>query len=79
MNPTVSDLVLDPVCGMMVDPKRSVSFTHGGEAWYFCCGNCLAKFRSDPATYSAKVQDANKAKDPVCGMTVEKDRAAGQS
>jgi Cu+-exporting ATPase len=74
-----SDLVLDPVCGMNVDPRRSVSWNHQGATWHFCCGNCLARFKADPETYLRKAAEHGKARDPVCGMTVDKERAAGTS
>ena len=39
----------DPVCGMRVDPAKSrFSHEHAGRTYYFCCGECRAKFRVDP-------------------------------
>src|SRR5262245_46720738 len=44
--------MIDPVCGMTVDPAHS----HGplefeGQQYYFCSSHCLASFRADPRKY----------------------------
>lgn len=47
--------VLDPVCGMTVDPATSKHrFDHSGETFHFCSAGCRAKFAADPAKYLAK-------------------------
>lgn len=39
----------DPVCGMLVDRDASVHrHTWQGDAYFFCCGECLERFRADP-------------------------------
>src|SRR6266705_2034349 len=44
--------VLDPVCGMQVDPATAKSkLEHGGQTYYFCSPACLEKFRNHPQTY----------------------------
>ena len=43
----------DPVCGMSVDPAKAISFEHGGNTWYFCCGGCRDRFAADPGKYLA--------------------------
>ncbi|MEP7152279.1 MAG: heavy metal translocating P-type ATPase [Nitrospira sp.] len=44
--------VIDPVCGMTVDPTTAAgSYTHEGTTYSFCCQSCLAKFRADPLRY----------------------------
>jgi Cu+-exporting ATPase len=49
--------VLDPVCGMSVDPATSKHrFEHHGESFHFCCAGCLAKFAAEPAKYLEKTQ-----------------------
>jgi len=42
----------DPVCGMMVDSKRT-KFTsiHDGHTFYFCSASCKATFDKDPHRY----------------------------
>src|SRR5262249_37741194 len=40
---------IDPVCGMHVAPETApASIEHEGKDYFFCCGNCLTKFRTDP-------------------------------
>lgn len=47
--------VLDPVCGMTVDPATSKhAFEHHGETFHFCSAGCRTKFAADPAKYLAK-------------------------
>ena len=67
--------VLDPVCGMTVDPATAKhKAEHNGETYYFCSAGCKTKFTADPEKYLTKQnaeQDATGAKDPVCGMSVD--------
>lgn len=43
----------DPVCGMMVDPKRAAgSSVYQGRTIYFCSGGCKAAFDKNPARYA---------------------------
>ena len=37
---------IDPVCGMAVDPTKSLSSQQGGETFFFCSQHCLEKFES---------------------------------
>ncbi|MET4173108.1 Cu+-exporting ATPase [Bradyrhizobium sp. LA6.1] len=47
--------VLDPVCGMTVDPATSKHHhPHHGETFHFCSAGCRTKFAADPAKYLAK-------------------------
>ena len=44
--------VIDPVCGMTVDPATAAgSFDYQGTTYSFCCQGCLTKFRADPQRY----------------------------
>ncbi len=44
--------VLDPVCGMTVDPATTAHHaTHEGAHYHFCSARCLAKFTAHPAKY----------------------------
>ena len=46
--------VLDPVCGMRVDPKSTPHHAeHGGTPFHFCSSGCRAKFEADPDKYLA--------------------------
>jgi Cu+-exporting ATPase len=45
-------LVLDPVCGMKVDPATSKHrLEHTGTTFHFCSAGCRAKFEADPKKY----------------------------
>lgn len=47
--------VVDPVCGMNIDPAKAVgSSQFAGETWHFCSRGCEAKFDAAPANYIAK-------------------------
>jgi Cu+-exporting ATPase len=44
--------VIDPVCGMTVDPHTTPHrHTHRGHPYYFCSSGCRTKFIADPAKY----------------------------
>jgi Cu+-exporting ATPase len=84
--------ILDPVCGMTVDPAHARGRAqHQGETYYFCSPGCMHKFVSDPGKYlsasytpggmstEAVVQIGATCKierDPVCGMSVDPAKAA---
>ena len=82
--------VIDPVCGMTVDPSAGKpQHAYNGTTYHFCCNGCRTKFAADPEKYLAKAQSASghaaaaatdSAIDPVCGMKVniEKAGAAGR-
>ncbi len=61
--------VLDPVCGMTVDPATAAgSVPHAGTTYYFCSRHCVVKFQSNPARYlSGNSGDAGEA----CCSTAE--------
>lgn len=45
-------MMKDPICGMMVDEKKtSLKSEHEGKAFYFCSAMCKKKFDSDPHKY----------------------------
>src|SRR5260370_34061910 len=49
------ETVLDPVCGMTVDPATSKHrFDHQGKTFHFCSASCRSKFAADPARYLDK-------------------------
>ncbi len=79
--------VIDPVCGMTVDPvKARGKAHHQGADYYFCSPGCMHRFVSGPAKFlkadaESSVPAARPAvkpapKDPVCGMSVDPARAA---
>ncbi|MCP2001329.1 heavy metal translocating P-type ATPase [Nitrobacter winogradskyi] len=67
--PAESGKVLDPVCGMTVDPATSKHrFDHQGRTYHFCSAGCRTKFAGAPETYL----DKSKAtpKEPVPEGTI---------
>jgi len=55
----VADRVLDPVCGMMVDPDRAAGHVeHAGKTYYFCSKSCVAKFTATPDVYLSGKREA---------------------
>ncbi len=46
--PEVGTRVIDPVCGMTVDPDGELQETHDGAVYTFCSSHCQSKFRQSP-------------------------------
>lgn len=47
--------VLDPVCGMKVEPDMAAgSYSYKERLYHFCSAHCLAKFKADPESYLNK-------------------------
>ena len=45
--------VIDPACGMAVEPAKAAgSSDYGGERYWFCSAGCKAAFDADPARYT---------------------------
>src|SRR3546814_7490560 len=43
-----SDQVIDPVCGMTVDPAKTPHHAdHESTTWHFCSAGCRSKFMAD--------------------------------
>lgn len=84
---TTSTVARDPVCGMSVHTATAKHVhNHAGKSYYFCCGHCVEKFKSDPQEYLKKAAPgglvmlgmasgsgpkSELARDPVCGMNVD--------
>jgi Cu+-exporting ATPase len=63
--------VLDPVCGMTVDPTTSRHrHDHAGHTYHFCGNGCRAKFAADPDKYlrPAPVTEPAKGAIYTCPM-----------
>jgi len=74
--------VVDPVCGMTIDPAKAAGTSRIGDATiHFCSPRCKEKFDADPAAYgfAAAAPKAEKVKDVVCGMAIDPTKAAGSS
>ena len=65
--------VIDPVCGMTVQPESAAgSYVHDGKTYYFCATSCLAKFRDDPTYYvTPPGQRTRKTEAVPAGAAVE--------
>ncbi|AMK16873.1 MULTISPECIES: heavy metal translocating P-type ATPase [Sphingobium] len=66
--------VNDPVCGMIVDPEKTLHHAMpSGHEWHFCSGKCRTKFVADPEPYlkSAAPVDAPEATIWTCPMHPE--------
>jgi uncharacterized membrane protein YraQ (UPF0718 family)/YHS domain-containing protein len=47
-----SDVAIDPVCGMTVNPATAtIKSQHAGRTYYFCSAGCKATFDKDPGKY----------------------------
>jgi Cu+-exporting ATPase len=73
--------VIDPVCGMSVDPNTTpYRAEYAGKTYGFCSATCQSKFTAEPTRYLTDVAkpgggtnagtEAKTETDPVCGMTV---------
>ncbi len=50
-----SGMAIDPVCGMSVDPAKTIHHArHEGHDVHFCSAGCRAKFEADPDRYLGK-------------------------
>jgi Cu+-exporting ATPase len=50
-------MVLDPVCGMKIDPKSAAGKSeYKGQTYYFCSLGCKKSFDQDPEKYIVKAQ-----------------------
>ena len=62
--------VIDPVCGMTVDPAKTPHHAaHGGSDYHFCSAGCLAKFTADPAKYLSDAPPAQPVAAPGATWT----------
>ncbi|MFX1389745.1 MAG: heavy metal translocating P-type ATPase [Promethearchaeota archaeon] len=43
--------VIDPVCGMKIDPGRTLEYEYKGKIFHFCSSNCEAHFKQDPERF----------------------------
>ena len=64
LHATSAAAVVDPVCGMKVDPDNAAgSFEYQGTTYYFCSTHCLHRFRENPESF------LNKAPQQPIGIT----------
>lgn len=54
--------VIDPVCGMKINPAKAVGISNfEGQTYYFCNPSCKKKFEADPHKYLHKNQSDTSA------------------
>jgi Cu+-exporting ATPase len=59
-----TNAVIDPVCGMQVDPQKTAHHaTHEGAEFHFCSAGCRGKFIADPVRYLGNAQTHADAPD----------------
>ena len=64
--PDDATAVIDPVCGMTVQPETAAGWhEHEGETFYFCSTRCLQKFQENPETF------LNKSSAPITLQPVQ--------
>lgn len=80
-------MVKDPVCGMDIETEDAAGTSiYRGETVYFCALQCKERFDAEPEAFMAPagphkgMMVAGKgahetAKDPICGMVVDKQRS----
>jgi len=52
--------VVDPVCGMQINPEDAAgSYVYEGREYFFCNPSCLENFRGNPSQYLNPVQAGN--------------------
>jgi Cu+-exporting ATPase len=79
---------VDPVCKMLVRPESApAKYDLEGEEYYFCAIACKDRFAADPTKFltpadvkhgETAVVPGSEHLDPVCGMTVASETAAGK-
>ena len=64
--------VLDPVCGMTIDPATAAGHAeYQGKTYNFCSPSCLTKFKADPARYVMATKAPEPPPAPKEGERVE--------
>jgi Cu+-exporting ATPase len=71
-----SELVRDPVCGMMIEPQDAVSQQeYNGQTYYFCNASCAKRFAAEPQAFLGPKQTpaapAGQNVEYICPMDPE--------
>jgi len=56
----MANTVIDPVCGMEIDPATAAGTSeYKGQTYYFCAPGCKASFDKNPEKYlnGSEIQD----------------------
>ena len=54
----VTEIAVDPVCGMSVDTEKGLKTEYKGQTYYFCSPHCQAAFAAEADKYAAEGQPA---------------------
>jgi len=75
-------MAVDPVCGMTVDEGSApATLVHLGRSYSFCSTYCRGRFEANPLAFAGREGELRPpprppatelAKDPICGMMVDK-------
>ncbi len=77
MAATPGSTLIDPVCGMSVEPDTAAGkYEYEGKTYYFCSGGCLSKFKQNPVSFLDKnkketVSAENEGVEYTCPMHPE--------
>ena len=73
---TKTDSVIDPVCGMTVNPEMTdIEAMVKGQAYYFCAEGCRKAFVANPAKYLDS--QSKKKRGWWCRFTQRLEKATG--
>ena len=62
--------VIDPVCGMEIDPATAAGHSeHGGRTYHFCSAACKGRFDAAPGQFAAPAADARAGHAHHAGTT----------
>jgi len=65
-----SETIICPVSGETVLKSEAAGpHVNNGETYYFCCNDCLTKFKAEPEKFTTKSHDV------ICGHVVDKNSA----
>jgi Cu+-exporting ATPase len=71
--------VLDPVCGMQVDPATTTHHaTHAGTEYHFCSARCRERFLADPERYATSIA-GGEGKGSCCAAGQEAEASANEA
>lgn len=55
----MANTVIDPVCGMEIDPETAAGKSeYKGQTYYFCAAGCKRSFDKDPEKYIGSSQQS---------------------
>lgn len=57
----MANTVIDPVCGMEIDPNTAAGTSeYRGQTYYFCAPGCKRSFDKDPEKYVNKTKQEDQ-------------------